>query len=457
MAVSMEPEVEGDRGLQRILTFRTIVSISTGLAFAAISFLGCIQIAGLLPGDSAWIALLISAGLAVLVALCFGELNALFPTAAAARQFMHESIDERFSLIVSFTYLGTIVALLAADGYIVARAITYVWSGMPALLWIVVILGLAGVCNLQGIRLTGLLQDIVTYSLVIFTVGFSGVVLLHHGLSLHDPFGALRQPGNLVQAVAVGVFVYSGFEWVTPMSEEVRDTRPIPLGMISAISLLCLSYVTFTLASTTTLHVARHAVQASPVPQMLLAHTAFGTTAVWLMLLATLVTAVMTFNGGVATASRFFYAAARDGNLPRVFTYLNRAGVPATTVAALILCSVVVSIFVSATNQFQILILVGAVIESMVYATAGVCVIQLRRRRLGAEDSFRAPGGLVIPVAITIIFSLLAVIAAITPTLWPLGIVLTLGGVATLYTMVYVPRIRRGRAEAPSGSGERSA
>jgi amino acid transporter len=451
MVVSAGSQVETPSQLRRALTFRTIVSMSTGLAFAAISFLGCIQMAGLLPGDSAWIAMLISAGLALVVATCFGELNGLYPTAAAARQFIGETIDERFSLIVSFTYLGTIVTLLAADGYIVARAITYVWPAVPTLLLVAIILTLACAVNLRGISLTGLLQDIVTYSLVVFAIGFSTLVLLRHGIHLHAPFGAFGQPGNLIQAVAVGVFVYAGFEWVTPMSEEIRDTGPIPLGMFVAIGLLCLSYTTFTLASTTTLHVASESVQTSPVPQMLLARRALGEWGVGLMLAATLVTGVMTFNGGIATASRFLYAAARDDNLPPVFARINRAGVPSTTIVFLIVCSAVVSIVVAATNQFQILILVGAVLEAGVYALVGLCIVVLRHKYPQAVRTFHAPLGLAIPVSTMVIFTLLALIAGTTPTIWPLLIVLAAGAVATLYTIFYVPRLRVTQAKAPAG------
>ena len=57
--------------LRRVLKFRTVVSTSTGLAYAAISLLGCVQIASMLGGDSSWIALTIAGLLAVLAALCF--------------------------------------------------------------------------------------------------------------------------------------------------------------------------------------------------------------------------------------------------------------------------------------------------------------------------------------------------------------------------------------------------
>src|SRR5712691_11580791 len=111
--------------LRRVLKFRTIVSTSTGLAYAAISFLGCVQLASYLGGDSAWIAILISGLLAVLAALCFSELNALYPSAAAIRQYMREAFNDNFSLVISFGYLLTVVAVVAADSYVVGTAITF--------------------------------------------------------------------------------------------------------------------------------------------------------------------------------------------------------------------------------------------------------------------------------------------------------------------------------------------
>ena len=76
------------QSLQRVLHFRTIVSTSTGLAYAAISLLACVQVATYMAGDSAWIALLIAGALALLAAFCFSEFNALYPSAAAIRHYL---------------------------------------------------------------------------------------------------------------------------------------------------------------------------------------------------------------------------------------------------------------------------------------------------------------------------------------------------------------------------------
>ena len=125
-------------GLRRVLKFRTIVSTSTGLSYAAVSLLGCIQLSYYLTGDSGWVAILISGLLAFLAALCFSELNALYPTAAAIRLYMKEAISDKFSLIMTFSYILTIVAIIAADSYIIGKAITYTLNlpDWASLVWI---------------------------------------------------------------------------------------------------------------------------------------------------------------------------------------------------------------------------------------------------------------------------------------------------------------------------------
>src|SRR6266568_4112708 len=349
--------------LRRVLKFRTVVSTSTGLAFAAISFLGCVQLASLVGGDSGWIAMVI-----------------------------------------------------AGDSYIVGSAITYAFNlpNWASLIWILALLGLATGANLRGIKIAGLLQDITTYSLLAFAVIISLIALAKNGFQLHNPFDALYHPDALVNAVAVGVFVFSAFEWVTPLSEEIADIRLIPRGMFIALALLGVSYALFTLASSSLLNVHSPSIYNSPVPQMLLSQAALGQVGIWLMLIATLLTAVMTFNGGFATASRFLYAAAREDTLPQIFARISYTfAVPYVTVMVLTVLSAVSAVIIFFTNQFTILILVGAVLEALIYTVAGLCVIQLRRRQPAAQRAFRIWGGWTIPIATIVVFGILGILAAL--------------------------------------------
>src|SRR5207237_9914825 len=181
-----------------------------------------------------------------------------------------------------------------------------------------------------------------------------------------------------------------------------------------AFALLGLSYALYTVASSNFLDVHNPAIYNSPVPQMLLGKAVLGQAGIWLMLMATLLTAVMTFNGGFATASRFLYAAAREDTLPPIFSRISiSVAVPYVSVIFLTVTSAVVAVIIFLTNQFQVLILVGAVLEPLIYTIAGLCVIQLRRRQSDSERPFRIRGGWTIPILTIIIFGILALLASL--------------------------------------------
>ncbi len=445
--------------LRRVLGFRTVLSTSAGLSYAAISFLGCVLVANTVAGDSAWLAILIAGLLALLAAGCFAELNALYPSAAAIRLYIKAAFNERLALIIAFMYTVTIVAVIAADSYVVGSAITHVFPQTPTLLWILLILGLTMAANLGGIRLAGALQDVTTYALLVSASVISVLALATHGFALHTPFAALHDAGGLFNGVTAGVFVFSAFEWVTPLAEEISDHRLIPRGMFIAIGVLFVAYSLFTLATTHLLsvrdvHGAWHLPQSvvrSAFPQMLMAEAGLGTVGKWWMLVATLFTGVMTFNGGFATASRFLYAAAREGTMPAVFARLNGATVPWVTIVALSGASALIAVLIFATGAFQVLILVGAALEAMIYAVAGLCVIQLRRRQPTAARSFMLPGGFVIPGVTVAIFTVLFLGAVVPPanqlpaTTSPfvvLGIFVALLALTTVYVLTVVPRMQ---------------
>jgi len=46
----------------------------------------------------------------------------------------------------------------------------------------------------------------------------------------------------------VGVFLYVGFEWVTPLAEETEDYRLIGKGCLLRSGILCIVYSLFTVA-----------------------------------------------------------------------------------------------------------------------------------------------------------------------------------------------------------------
>ena len=125
--------------LRRALGLRTVVTTSTGLAFAALEYLAAAGLVTYVAGDSAWIPIVVAGALALLAYGFFGELNGLYPTAAAIRLYMKRSMDDRAALTITFTYMTTIILVIASDAFIVGSALAHAFGepGWVASLWIV--------------------------------------------------------------------------------------------------------------------------------------------------------------------------------------------------------------------------------------------------------------------------------------------------------------------------------
>jgi len=433
--------------LRRALGLRTVVTTSTGLAFAALEYLAAAGLVAYVGGDSAFIPIIVAGVLALLAYGFFGELNGMFPTAAAIRLYMKRAMDDRAALTITFTYMTTIILVIASDAFIVGSALAHAF-GEPAWvasLWIVGLLAVAVATNLRGITVAGLLQDVATTVVVLATVAIGLLALVHSGHGLHAPLQPLHghRPGDLLEAVALGVFLYSAFEWVTTSAEEVRKPESVNRGMLIAIGILC---VVCSVAAVAMSHTLTHNELTSAYPQLYLGIAAIGHSGLWVMAGVTAVTALNTFNGGFITASRFIYGTAREGSLPRQLAHLNDRAVPWVPVVALGAASAVVALLVAVTHAWQVLVAVGAALEAMIYGVAGFCALRLRRRQPDTPRPFRVRGLAVLGPLGVVLFAVLALTASLSvqnrfnPA--PLVIILAAGALSASYVLWVLPGVR---------------
>ncbi len=180
------------------------------------------------------------------------------------------------------------------------------------------------------------------------------------------------------------------------------------------------------------------------------------------MLGVTALTAVNTFNGGFVTMSRFMYAVAREGKLPRMLTRLNDRAVPIVPVWILGLASLAASLIVAVTGTWVLVVSVCAALEMMIYAAAGFVVWRLRKRQPDADRPFRLAGGRVSALAATVVFGLLGLVSAVTvgthTSLVPLVFLAVVAGLVTAYVLAYLPRLeRREAAELAARRAARAA
>jgi amino acid transporter len=160
-------------------------------------------------------------------------------------------------------------------------------------------------------------------------------------------------------------------------------------------------------------------------------------------------------------ASRFIYAAAREGSLPRPFAQLNLRAVPWLAVTSLAVVSAAVAAVVFATGQWLLLVAVGATIEAGIYALGSLCVVVLRRRETRPRP-FRLPAGTPLAVVGIAVFSVLFVATGFSDpkdahhfSAAPITVIAVLSLLSTSYVVLVVPRLRAAAAARAAAAGPR--
>lgn len=438
--------------LKKVLTLRTVVATSAGLTLSSSTFVAAVQVAGFLAGDAAWLAILTGGLLCMMAALCFGELNGMIPSAAGIRLYFGRAFNDQVAITVSMLYMVVIIGVIGAESYVLAQVLHEALPLVSPLVWIITMFTIVATMNVLGISIAGWFQDIITYGLIISLAALAAIGLYFADFQLNAPL-ATGGTTAFINAVAVGVFLFVGFEWVTPLAEEVTKSRLISRGMLLAIGILSVIYSFFTVAMTTT--VPREILVGSPVPQLIYTRTLFGDAGVYLMVLITLAASITTFNAGLIGVSRFMYASAREHVLPSIFSKVSmRFFTPWVAVVTIFMIGVIISVITLFTHQYLTLVNMAAAMECIIYVLAGLSVIALRRKMPDANRPYRISGGYIIPGACAVVFSLLAL--AIFTT-FPRVFIYTGAGLVlcVIYVSTVVPRLKEKHRRARSTARRR--
>jgi amino acid transporter len=458
-------EAHGRPQLRRSISLATVVSTSAGLTFASSTFLVVVQMACYLAGDAAWIAIVIAGGLCALAAAAFSELNGMWPSVNGIRLYIHQAFGEKLSLVVALTYMSVVTLVVGTEAYVLSHVLNAALPAVSPPIWIFLMLTLATAVNFRGLQIAGAFQNIVTYSVVASIVTMSVLALAHAHFAIPAPLhtGGI---GPLFQAVSVAIFLFVGFEWVTPLADEVKSPQSIPVGMFLAVGLLVLVYALVTTAMFTGL-VPRSVLFGTGSVREAIPHVVFaGSRAVlgpsghWVMIGTSLCMSLTTFNAGLMSVSRFIYGMAREQVLPKSLSRISeKFSTPDRAVFLVYIVALIVSALVYWTQKFVLLVNLAAAAEALIYAFAAASVIALRRKDPDRARPFRMRGGVWLPGLTAVVFVGLGVGVVTQPgtEYWGAGVLLLLLVVAwgVYVQIVALPRLARLRAEAAARPSRR--
>lgn len=400
--------------LKKVLKLRTVVSTSSGMALATSCYLAGIQVATMVAGELAWISILVAGFFCLLSSMCFSELTSLYPTAAGIKLFIQNAFNEKAAIAIGSFYVILGISMVGAESYLLSSVLsstyTIIGPNIDKYIWMLVFIVLIGFINYRGVFLTGLVQDILTYVMLGFLAAVSIYTLSTHEVAIG---AALASPqftfANVMKAAGVGVFLYVGYEWVSPLAEETTDYRLIGKGMMIAIGLLSIVYSLFVVAMYVGL-TKEQLLSGTPIPHILFGRNLFGSTGVFLFVVMSILASVTSFNAGLLNTSRFVYAMARDNVLPRVFSKLHPDyATPWVAILALMGFAIVLSLLILISGKYLFIIVMAAALECIIYVVMALCVLRLRKKYPDAERSYKIPFGSLIPLVTIVVFTGLAV------------------------------------------------
>lgn len=451
--MGVAPE-DSSTGLRRTLSLRTVVSTSAGLTFASSTFLVVVTIGMMMPGNASWIPILIAGVLCALAAAAFSELNGLYPNAHGIGLWIRRAFGEKLALVASCTYMSVVALVVGAEAYVLSYVLNAAVPAIPPPVWIFLMLTLATAANFRGLKVAGALQDVITYTVIVSILGMSLLTLAHHHFRVPTLFHA-GDAGNVFTAVGFAIFLFVGFEWVTPLAEEVRSPRAVAQGMFIAVTLLAAVYAllaTSMFAGPDRQALFGTATQRVPIPHLVFATRELGPVGRALMIVTSLFMSLTTFNAGLMSVSRFIYATARDHLLPPRLAHLEpRYAVPSVAIFTVYTLALGVSFCVYFTRRYILLVNLAAATESLIYAFACACIVALRLKEREKLRDFRMWGGIALPAITALLFVGVGLGVFFQPgwETWGAGVVLVLAiaGWWLYIQFVALPYRDRKRAE----------
>jgi basic amino acid/polyamine antiporter, APA family len=387
------------RGLARVLRLRDLVLLIIGTVIGSGIFLvpGVILKA---VGNSLSLALcvwLLGGALSLLGALTYGELSALNPQAGG----LYVYIRDCFGRFPAFLF-GWTLFLVVSTGSIATLAVAfgnYLGEFFPVTPWALKLvslsmIGIIAAVNVIGTRRSADLQNVSTAIKLLGILAIAGL-LLWFGKGVHFHPGSAESaipPSSRLSGIGIAVvsvlWAYEGWQYATfAAGEVVHPRRDFPLAFLAGISVLAGVYVLANLGYIAALGPA--GVSKSDRVAATAVATVFRPAAAKVVTIVILISIFSAANSVALTASRVYYAMARDGVFFRRLAEVNpRFGTPAFSVGAMACWAAVLA----ATGTFEQLLTYVVFVGWAFYALAAASIFVYRKQDTAKSGGYRVPG-----------------------------------------------------------------
>ncbi|CAH6777271.1 solute carrier family 7 member 13 [Phodopus roborovskii] len=319
----------------------------------------------------------IAALLKMMNAVCLAELATTFPVSAAPYYFLKRSLGSSFAFLNLWINIFGYSLGISAQSLLIAGCLLqpfYLGCQAPelpkkclalAVLWSLGFLNARGVITVSWFNTISSLMKMVVLCFICIT----GVVLLVIGKRenisrFENALDAeLPDASQIAEAILQASFAYSGSSLLLVLAGEVKNpAKTIPKSFIFGMSTVAVLYI---------LTNASYLAVLSP-QEIISSDSVAGTwmnkvfpSMQWVITLLISVSLINNTACGILSASRIFYTASQEGQLPFIFSMLNNHHCPVAAISKIIIFSSIAVIPSSLVNLIKYLMLSSFVLTEL--------------------------------------------------------------------------------------------
>ncbi len=391
-------------------------------------------------GPAAILSWVIAALIMLVYGLVCAELSTRFPRSGGVFVFPSKALGKNGKDSTLWGWISTwgyINANIVAVAFAAIYVATYLGAGFQlpngmqiplAIITVAICLLLNSIKFSVAGKLNSILVGALVASLSVYVIScFCGG---SWDFSMLEPFFTQGKTGTFgfMAAVPTAMVGYGSIVAIAFMVSEVKNpSKNVPKAVLIAMSIVAIIYILIILATLGL--VSASFLDENPGMRYIPLYAACFTKLSmfpWLskvVSIAAILALVTTILVVLALTGRAIQAASLDGILPKVFAKSNRFGVPAFATSAVAILAAIISCFPSFTEQ---IVGFGTLFAAVTISINIISLYVARRKNLGAENIFIAPGGQFLPA-----LSLVLIIACYIPD------IISGGWIIWVYTIVW--------------------
>lgn len=361
-------------------------------------------IAGYLNSFSVVLVLWIGVAVFVYVgSLIYAELGSRFPETGGEYVYIQKAFGPFWGFLFGWAQLFIIRTSPAAGlSLVTANYIGYYLdlNQSEKIIVALVVLALFGALNVVGVTRASFYNKLSSAVKIggLAILAVVGIVLLGGESDLlgrtAPPTATLGPVGNVVAALMLVLFSYIGWDRVGYVAGEMKNPRKvIPFSMFIGMGIIIALYLLMNTLYHSTLGI--EAMRGSTIVASDAAVKLLGSAGAAVVSLLVIVSATGSINGTIMSASRVYYAMARDGLLFKWLDYIHpKYQTPTHAIIAHCVWGAMILII---RGTFET-IAAGMVFAILIFYTfTTVALFKFRREKAGSVDAYEIPGFPLLP------------------------------------------------------------